>query len=94
MTMTRTIDLLAESAKDSDWRRRAACRLMPAELFFPVGTAAAVEEIESAKAVCADCAVAPECLEFALTTRQEFGVWGGLDEEERRALLKGRRALR
>ncbi|HEV2368855.1 MAG TPA: WhiB family transcriptional regulator [Acidimicrobiales bacterium] len=95
MTLTRTMDVLAERPSDSDWRREAACRLMPADLFFPVGAAAgALEEIEAAKRVCGGCPVSVECLEFALSTRQEFGVWGGLDEEERRLIVKGRRALR
>jgi len=66
---------------------------MPADMFFPAGvTGVACEEAESAKAVCRTCDVSPECLDFALRTRQEFGVWGGADEEERRAILKSRRA--
>ena len=38
-----------------------------------------------AKRVCAGCEVVVECRDYALATRQPFGVWGGLDEEERRA---------
>ena len=96
MTLVRTPPsherLLVESGA-LEWRRRAACRLMPADMFFPVGvTGAACEEVESAKAVCRTCEVASECLDFALRTRQEFGVWGGADEEERRAVLKSRRS--
>ena len=83
--------VLVESG-NLEWRRKAACRLMPAEMFFPVGvTGAACDEVESAKAVCRACVVAEECLDFALRTRQEFGVWGGADEEERRAVLRSRR---
>ena len=72
-----------------DWRRRAACRLMPAEMFFPVGTSGmAVEEVTAAKQVCCSCEVSVPCLEFALETRQEFGVWGGTDEDERREMAR------
>jgi WhiB family redox-sensing transcriptional regulator len=47
-----------------------------------------VEQIESAKAVCRACEVQAMCLEFALATNQEAGVWGGTSEEERRKLRK------
>lgn len=67
------------------WRHAAACHDVDPELFFPVGvTGQAVEQTEQAKAVCATCSVAEECLIFAVTTNQEYGVWGGLDEDERR----------
>lgn len=79
----------------ADWRRRAACRLMPADMFFPVGTSGmAVEEVQAAKAVCGGCDVSVPCLDFALETRQEFGVWGGTDEDERREILRRSRAAR
>ena len=76
-----------------DWRRAAACKDVDPDLFFPVGvTGPAIEHIASAKAVCATCPVQPDCLEFALTTNQEYGVWGGASEEERRAMRRARRA--
>lgn len=69
-----------------DWRSRAACLAADPELFFPVGTTAlAAEQAMEAKAVCADCPVRRECLDWALVTKQDHGVWGGLDEFERRA---------
>ena len=76
---------------DSDaWRDQAACRDTSPELFFPVGsTGLAVDQIESAKRVCGQCQVAGDCLDFALATNQESGVWGGLTEEERRRRRKG-----
>jgi WhiB family redox-sensing transcriptional regulator len=71
------------------WREHAECRHASPELFFPIGTTGpAVTEIEEAKRVCAVCPVQPQCLEFALRTRQEFGIWGGTTEDERRGLLK------
>jgi WhiB family redox-sensing transcriptional regulator len=72
-----------------DWRDDAACRDTSPDLFFPVGTTgAAIRQIEDAKQVCFQCTVRPECLEFALTTNQDSGVWGGTDEEERRKLRR------
>ncbi|MGP8162997.1 MAG: WhiB family transcriptional regulator [Acidimicrobiales bacterium] len=73
----------------AEWRTRAACRDTDPDLFFPVGTTGqAVEQIEAAKSVCTQCGAQAECLEFALTTNQESGVWGGASEEERRKLRK------
>ena len=74
---------------DEDWRGDAACRHTDPDLFFPVGTTGpAIEQIEAAKAVCRGCEVQRPCLEFALATNQEAGVWGGTSEEERRKLRK------
>ena len=79
-------------AVDVRWRKEAACRASSPDLFFPVGTVGhALTEIESAKAVCAGCAVREACLEFAVLTNQEFGVWGGTSEEERRRLRQAHR---
>jgi WhiB family redox-sensing transcriptional regulator len=76
-----------------DWRDRAACLTADPELFFPVGnTGPAVEQIDRAKAVCGRCTVTESCLQYALETSQDSGVWGGLSEDERRALK--RRAAR
>lgn len=77
---------------DADaWRLRAACRDSAPELFFPVGaTGLALEQIERAKDVCRRCPVRAECLDFALETNQEAGVWGGTSEEERRGLRRER----
>jgi WhiB family redox-sensing transcriptional regulator len=76
-----------------DWRDNAACLTADPELFFPVGnTGPAVDQIEMAKSVCARCTVSEMCLQYALETNQDSGVWGGLSEDERRALK--RRAAR
>ncbi len=72
-----------------DWRTQAACREAPPDMFFPVGsTGPALNQIDAAKAVCRGCDVQSECLEFALATNQEAGVWGGTSEDERRRLRK------
>jgi WhiB family redox-sensing transcriptional regulator len=78
---------------DEHWRVRAACCDVDPDLFFPVGvTGPAVGQIAAAKAVCAGCSVQAECLEFAISTNQEYGVWGGASEEERRVMRRAWRA--
>ena len=75
-----------------DWRAFAACRDGDPDLFFPVGTTGpAVRQIEAAKAVCRACPSLEPCLEFALRTGQDAGVWGATSEEERRAIRRARR---
>ena len=70
-----------------DWRHRAACRDEDPELFFPIGTTGpALLQVEDAKAVCRRCDVTSACLDWALETAQEAGVWGGMSEDERRAV--------
>ena len=72
-----------------EWRRNAACNGCDVELFFPVGsTGPAIAQIAAAKEVCGQCPVQAECLDFALVTNQESGVWGGATEEERRRLRR------
>src|SRR3954452_16101154 len=70
-----------------DWRHRAACRDEDPELFFPVGNSGpALLQIAEAKTVCRRCPVVSECLEWALETGEEGGVWGGMSEAERDAV--------
>ena len=72
-----------------DWRDRAACLDEDPELFFPIGnTGPAILQIEEARAVCMRCEVREECLQWALESGQDHGVWGGLSEDERRALKR------
>ena len=71
------------------WRSEAACLGEEPELFFPIGTAhPALVQIEVAKAVCRHCDVVDTCLSWAMESRQDTGVWGGLSEDERRALRR------
>lgn len=72
---------------DTGWRQDAACRELDTNIFFPVTD----EEAGPAREVCASCPVREECLEFALATHQDDGVWGGLTETERRRLRRRRR---
>jgi WhiB family transcriptional regulator, redox-sensing transcriptional regulator len=73
----------------TDWRDDAACRDVDPELFFPVGNAGPARlQIVQAKRVCARCPVRTPCLEWALASGQEAGVWGGTSEDERYALRR------
>src|SRR5271156_6627900 len=72
-----------------DWRHTAVCRDEDPELFFPVGNSGpALAQIADAKLVCNRCSVTTECLSWALNTGQDSGVWGGMSEDERRALKR------
>jgi WhiB family transcriptional regulator, redox-sensing transcriptional regulator len=80
-----------------DWRHRSACRDEDPELFFPVGISdsrPSQRQIGQAKAVCRRCPVTSECLAWALETGQDAGVWGGLSDDERRALKRRNRRIR
>ncbi|MGH9054960.1 MAG: WhiB family transcriptional regulator [Acidimicrobiales bacterium] len=72
------------------WMRFAACAGMGPDLFFPAGERAdeALEEIDRAKAVCSICRVRVQCLRYALNTRQQAGIWGGMTTMERRQLYR------
>jgi WhiB family transcriptional regulator, redox-sensing transcriptional regulator len=68
-----------------DWPARSACRTTDPDTLFVQGAAQ-----NRAKAVCLGCQVRTECLADALDNQVEFGVWGGMTERERRALLRRR----
>jgi len=70
---------------DTDWTSRARCRGTQPDELFVQGAAQ-----NRAKAVCLGCPVRTECLADALDHGVEFGVWGGMTERERRALLRRR----
>ncbi len=63
----------------ADWPRRAACKDKPAQWWFPEGGMSP----DAAIRVCFECPVREECLQFALTTNQSDGIWGGLEIRER-----------
>ena len=71
---------------DIDWRGDAACSGVNSDLFFP----ATEDESATAQAkeICAECPVQEACLQYALATNQSAGVWGGLDEGDRRRLRR------
>lgn len=70
--------------EERPWAVYSACRDADPEIFF----ASTRADERAALAVCNMCAVAGQCLDFAIETRERFGVWGGTNERERRKLLK------
>ncbi len=78
-----------EQAVDT-WQLRAACRGPQAEIFFPPAHAERKDEKlqreDRAKAICRSCAVRAECLDYAIRIHEPHGIWGGLNEIERRAI--------
>lgn len=68
---------------DSEWAAKARCLGADPEALFVQGAAQ-----HKAKKICSGCPVRLQCLADALDNRTEFGVWGGMTERERRALLR------
>ena len=75
-----------------DWQANARCAEVDPEIFFPERGGSS----KAARAVCAQCEVRDKCLEYALNNKEQFGIWGGTSERERRRLRKerARRRLR
>ena len=80
--------------EDDSWQNRAKCRGSDANLFFPPHHLEKKDEREAreseAKSICARCPVKDRCLAFALSTREPHGIWGGMNESERRKVLQRR----
>jgi WhiB family redox-sensing transcriptional regulator len=80
-----------------DWKDLGPCRNEDPELFFPIGSSPqALAQEEEAKRVCWRCPVMQRCGQWAVETRQDAGVWGGMSERDRRLLHRrdGRRTFR
>ena len=69
----------------NEWASQASCSGVDPDALFVRGKAQ-----HDAKAVCKTCPVLAQCLAEALDNRTEFGVWGGMTERERRAILRKR----
>lgn len=78
---------LPQHADRGDWFAAAACRGTDPNLFFAERRG---ESLPDAKAVCRGCEVRAECLDYALVSNEKYGIWGGLDERERRPLRAAR----
>jgi len=76
------------------WQVKAACRGPQAAVFFPPPSFERKEEKlereSRAKAICGECRVIDECRDYALEIREQHGIWGGLNELERRKILSQR----
>ena len=73
-----------------DWQSYGACQGMSLEAFFhPAGERRSLrsERIARAKAICVQCPVITQCREYALTTKEPYGIWGGLSENDRARIL-------
>jgi WhiB family redox-sensing transcriptional regulator len=70
------------------WMREAICAQTDPDAFYPEKGGSTAE----AKRVCMGCPVRRECLEYALTNNERFGIFGGKSERERRKILKERAA--
>ena len=67
------------------WMREAACIDTPTEMFFP---GPGKDKTKPARAMCAGCPVRLTCLDYAQRNKIEYGIYGGLNETERKALLQ------
>ena len=78
------------------WQLKAACRGPQAAVFFPPSHAERKEEKASregrAKSICGQCHVRGDCLDYAIRIREPHGIWGGLNEVERKLMLDRRAA--
>jgi WhiB family redox-sensing transcriptional regulator len=77
---------------EQTWQIRAACRGPQSAVFFPPPQFERKDEKAArevaAKEICASCAVLESCLEYAVSIREPHGIWGGLNESERKVLIK------
>ncbi|MGH9189850.1 MAG: WhiB family transcriptional regulator [Acidimicrobiales bacterium] len=76
------------------WQNQAACKGPQAAVFFPPSRTERKDDRDArerrAKSICASCPVRVACLDYAVRIREPHGIWGGLNESERRQLLPAR----
>ena len=80
-----------KQVNDDTWQLRAACKGPQSAMFFPPTHFERKEERErrelTAKSICGGCSVKDSCLQFAIGIREPHGIWGGLNEHERRLMI-------
>jgi WhiB family transcriptional regulator, redox-sensing transcriptional regulator len=85
---------LSAQRVDDSWQLKAACRGPHAAVFFPPPQFERkdekLERERRAKEICMTCGVRSDCLEYAISIREPHGIWGGLNEAERKDLLAQR----
>ena len=69
-----------------DWMKQAACRGVDPEVFYPTTTSG----VKRAVQYCTGCPVRVDCLLYAINIGEEWGIWGGLTERDRRRVRRGR----
>lgn len=70
------------------WQARGSCWRTGYDLFFPDNKDDARSKIPKAKKICEECPVRKECLQYALETESQHGVWGGTTRSERKRISK------
>ena len=82
---------MSAQTADNSWQMKAACRGPQAAVFFPPPQFERkdekLEREARAKEICATCSVKEPCLDYAVSIREPHGIWGGLNESERKAIL-------
>ena len=78
--------LLDQATADTkrEWGAQALCTASDPEIFFPPSDSPATE----ARQICAQCPVRGRCLAYAVAADERFGIWGGLNPQERRNLRR------
>lgn len=77
-------DLLHVDLDERPWAAYASCRDADPEMFFSASEAVTADAVR----ICGGCPVKGECLSWAIATRVKYGIWGGLDERQRRRLVR------
>lgn len=72
---------------DQHWQEKANCIEQDRDIFFP--DRGERQKLKLARAICADCVVQEECLDYAMGNAIKHGVWGGLSERQRRIIRRG-----
>ena len=80
-----TVTNLPLPSRDDSWRLEALCAQVDPELWFPEHGAS--EEAREARRICAQCPVRTSCLQSALDTGEQYGLWGGENMRTYRARL-------
>lgn len=87
----RTLGVKEMGLAEELWQRKAACKGPQSAMFFPPAHFERKEDKErrerSAKTICSQCSVRGDCLDYAIEIREPHGIWGGLNENERRVLI-------
>ena len=94
--MIETARLPKPVASEWEWQHEGACRELPSEMFFhPDGERGPRRRNRenTAKAICATCPVIEACRKHALAVQEPYGIWGGLSEDDRLAIINQRRPL-
>ena len=85
--MAGTVGITTRGVHREEWLDAGVCRNEDPELFFPITSSGpSARQIDAAKAICQRCGVQDQCLHYALESSQNYGVWGGTSEEERRRM--------